>query len=897
MKRLVSVLALLALAACEKSQNHTYIAASGVVTPVGSQSSAGATFTLYGAKDLITGAAPTALAQSTVASDGSFSVANVDVENVSDAVVALTDGTDALFPTLSGLVNYGSGAAKVDLTGGRLFVVPRQTATALASALGKPELLSQGFVMGLVTDGVAPIAGATVKSGSALTLDVWYPSADLRSLSKTETSAAGLFLIPADPALLFLDVVAEKSGHAFATTLAPLKSGTISFAVILPSSAATPITVDVRGVVSPVGTRTVAGATVEALAPYDLATAPVLTGLSRATVSATDTFTLSSVDVTNVSQGLFARVTDDAGVVFPTISGITAWASEADADKQVTSPAHLFAVSQGLAQSLATALNRPEVLTQGFVMGVVTDGSTPVAGATINRVDGQALTVLYPSADFSSLSGTQTSASGLFVLPPDASLHLAAVKASKTGWSFAPSVLLPRPGACFFAAIVPAVAHPAITVDVAGLVTPIGVASAAGATVNVVSPYALQTQVAPAALGSATVGASNTFGLQALDVTNVSQALLSEVTSDGGVFYPTVSGLTAWASEADADKKGTATAHVFAVGNGLAQTLSAALNQPSLLTDGFVMGLVTDGSAPVAGATIARVDGQAVTVLYPSADLSSLSGTQTSANGLFVVPSTSGLNLVAITAVKTGWTFAPSVLLPHPGTCFFAAIVPAVAHAPLTVDVAGLVTAIGAASASGATVSAMGPVAFQSSTSPTLLGSGTVSGSNTFSLPGVVVTNVAQGLLGRVDDAAGAFFPTVSGITAWASEADADKQLTSAAHLFAVSKPLVTMVASALSQPQLLTDGFVMGMVTDGAVPVAGATIARADGTPLTVIYPNATFTGLSGTETSANGLFILLPDASLNLKPLVAVKAGSSFAPALAMQRPGTCYFVAFRP
>jgi hypothetical protein len=451
MKRLA--LAVLALAACGKAETRTSIDVSGVMTPIGRAAVSGTAFTLYGAQDLVSGSAPVMLGQGAVAADGSWSVAQVDVTAVSDAVIAVTAGTDALFPTLSGVVDYSSGGSKVSLDTGRLFVVPRAVATALTSAMGNPALLTRGFVMGLVTDGVAPIAGAKVKSASSLTLDVWYPSADLTTLSRVETSASGLFLVSADPALLFLELVAVKTGHSFATTLAPLKFGVCSFAVVLPSVPAAALSVDVSGLVTPIGASSAAGAVVQAIAPYDFATSAAPAALGSATVSQAGTFALAGVEVTNVSQGLLAKVSGDA--LFPTVSGITAWASEADADKKISGDAHLFAVSKVLAQTLAAGLNEPELLTAGFVMGLVTDGAAPVAGATLTRVDGKPLTVLYPNASFTSLSGTQTSANGLFFLLPDPALNLAPVLALKAGSSFAPGLLMLKPGVCFFVVLRP----------------------------------------------------------------------------------------------------------------------------------------------------------------------------------------------------------------------------------------------------------------------------------------------------------------------------------------------------------------------------------------------------------------------------------------------------------
>lgn len=448
-RRAFAAMCLLALSACGEVETAVTVALAGTVTPVGAAAVEGAALTLYGAKDLVVGEAPVALAQATVAADGSWAAAGVEVAQVSDAVVAVSAGTDALFPTLSGVVDYSAGQAKADLSTARLFLVPRPTAQAVAAALGRPELLERGFVMGLVTDGTRPLAGATVTAGSSLALEVVYPSPDFRSVTGTETSASGLFVVAADPALLFLDLEAHKAGHAFAATLAPLKHGMCSVAVLRPSEASPATRIDVSGVVTVLGAAVGAGAQVELLAPYDVASSSSLVALANGTGTVADggTFTVSQVDVTDISQGLLARVSG-AGL-FPTVSGVTAWASEADADKKGTTQAQVFALSRALAEGLSAGLGRPSLLDEGFIVGLVTDGAAGVSGATIARADGQPLTVLYPSPTFSSFAAASTSPSGLFVIPTTTGLEQVAIVASKGAGTFGPATLLPRPGVCF----------------------------------------------------------------------------------------------------------------------------------------------------------------------------------------------------------------------------------------------------------------------------------------------------------------------------------------------------------------------------------------------------------------------------------------------------------------
>ena len=86
-------------------------------------------------------------------------------------------------------------------------------------------------------------------------------------------------------------------------------------------------------------------------------------------------------------------------------------------------------------------------------MGLVTDGATGVSGATVARVDGKPLTVLYPSPTFTSFAGASTSPSGLFIIPSAAGLSQAAIVASQGATAYGPALLMPRPGVCFFSVL------------------------------------------------------------------------------------------------------------------------------------------------------------------------------------------------------------------------------------------------------------------------------------------------------------------------------------------------------------------------------------------------------------------------------------------------------------
>jgi hypothetical protein len=674
-RSLAALLFTLVAAGCARDTHQPVnVALRGGVTVLGASVSPVTELSFYPAKEFVTADASAPLAKASTDADGGWSVSQFDAAEVDGGLIATSAGSSELFPTLSGVVDW-SKHERVDVTDGALFVVARKTANQVTSLLGRRDLLEEGFVLGLATDGTRPLAGVKVVAGNRLNLPVYYLSPDLKSFEGAETSASGLFVVAPAPALLFLDLQAGKGGHTFDKFTVPLKDGFISVAPLKGTNDVVTPRVDLSGsVISLDGTSTT-GATFEAFEPLEIARKDAPKPLDGGVTTVLDggTFELRGVDVTNVSQGVLGKVSGDGH--FPTVSGLTAWKTEADADKVSTANAHIFSMSTQLAQNIANALSVTDLEVTGLVLGVVTDGSTPVAGATVSRPDGKPCVVVYPDADFTHFDGTTTSANGVFILGPGQDLAQVKLSAVKQGWTFATTMLLQPKGVAFFAAIVAEPAHSPITIDVAGLVSTTGAFSVAGASLSVLSPYTHLTTPALTPLATTTVSQTSTFSLPNLAVTNVSSGLLARVEDTAGTIYPTVSGLTAWASEADADKKGTTNAHVFAVPKALAIGLANGLGNPSLLTNGFVMGLVTDGAAGVSGATVALVGGGPLTVLYPDATFTGF-GASTSTSGLFIIPSAAGRRQLTLVATKGVVTFGPALALPKAGTCFFSALHP-----------------------------------------------------------------------------------------------------------------------------------------------------------------------------------------------------------------------------
>ena len=159
------------------------------------------------------------------------------------------------------------------------------------------------------------------------------------------------------------------------------------------------------------------------------------------------------------------------------------------------------------------------------------------------------------------------------------------------------------------------------------------------------------------------------------------------------------------------------------------------------------------------------------------------------------------------------------------------------------------------------------------------------------------VATVSLGLILLADDAgfdgaAGSYFPTISGIAGYSN--NDDKVCEEGAKAMAINNQL----QAGLDQiPGLdkTTVGYIIGAVVDAnRAPLAGATVARGDGVALTaVLYPNANFSDLTGTETSATGIYII--PTQLTLAPLIGVKTGYTWdlTTFKAATVPGAAYFV----
>jgi hypothetical protein len=197
---------------------------------------------------------------------------------------------------------------------------------------------------------------------------------------------------------------------------------------------------------------------VAALAPLTALSGDIATHVAETSADANGVFSFSCFDVANVSLGLIL-LADDAGYdgaagnYFPTISGIAGYTT--NDDKVCETGAKAMAINNQVQAGL-DQIPGLDKTTVGYIIGSVVDANrAPLAGATVTKGDGTALdAVLYPSADFSSMAGTETSATGIYIIPTQLSLtSLIGVKDGYT-WNNTTFKAATVPGAAYFVPLV-----------------------------------------------------------------------------------------------------------------------------------------------------------------------------------------------------------------------------------------------------------------------------------------------------------------------------------------------------------------------------------------------------------------------------------------------------------
>jgi hypothetical protein len=213
------------------------------------------------------------------------------------------------------------------------------------------------------------------------------------------------------------------------------------------------------------------------------------------------------------------------------------------------------------------------------------------------------------------------------------------------------------------------------------------------------------------------------------------------------------------------------------------------------------------------------------------------------------------------------------------------------------IDVAGVVISLDQTTAVEGTV-AVGIKPLDALTSPTPepIANAVVGDGGAFAWECMNAGPVALGLVILHDDAPEAtdnFYPTGTGVAGWA--VPADRVDITDATVFGISNTLRTGIETMTSR-DIDTVGLAMGIVINGTThaPVDGATVSRAGGGTLNVIYPTADFSGLeTDGNTSANGVYIITDTLTLT-SDITAEATGLTFAEDhQAATKPGFIYFL----
>jgi hypothetical protein len=198
-----------------------------------------------------------------------------------------------------------------------------------------------------------------------------------------------------------------------------------------------------------------------------------------------------------------------------------------------------------------------------------------------------------------------------------------------------------------------------------------------------------------------------------------------------------------------------------------------------------------------------------------------------------------------------------------------------------------------------------------------------------FSLSNVDISTLSLGLVGLISEPPGSDGGTDGGAghqwvstgTGIASEASVTQHIASKApltgtQLFAVSVPLENKLVdfvnavngnTAIAHGGLEARGFmigqVLGRISEGAAPVAGATVSiGTTASQMDIIYPNDTFSG-AGTSTNSSGVFLGIPHgptmvvASFTVTgPAGGVDGGTlTWAGGLAGSNPNSAFIIIF--
>lgn len=370
-----------------------------------------------------------------VMADGSWSIAGVDVSDITIAVVSLvTDApgttTQKLFPNGSGVVGApAAGSAWKDKTDATVFGLPLSRVQQLDAALklkdatgAAAKLGDLGFLYGWVVDSATrPVNCAKLTSGN-MTQTVYYPSATLSGATSGASGATawhGLFVVPSAGSP---DIYTAKAGTAFIAGSQAGSAPGLAFSSILAGATAyADPTVMLGGAILKHPAAWASPATPEPAADslvLTLVNATDDTATPATATSASGAFAMSAADVSKITA---VGAIETAGTGYTTTISPAFENRPCADDIAIKAFAVPSAVTSGLAAKLgfsgATALE-----TTGYVLGLVLDASgAPVAGATIiSASTGQPIAgTVYPkpATALGDNMSTDAGTGGMFVIP------------------------------------------------------------------------------------------------------------------------------------------------------------------------------------------------------------------------------------------------------------------------------------------------------------------------------------------------------------------------------------------------------------------------------------------------------------------------------------------------
>jgi hypothetical protein len=215
-----------------------------------------------------------------------------------------------------------------------------------------------------------------------------------------------------------------------------------------------------------------------------------------------------------------------------------------------------------------------------------------------------------------------------------------------------------------------------IYIDVDGTVMPLDMTTpVTGTFTGAISPLDALVNPSPTPIGSSSVSAVGAFSMVCMDVGPVVLGLVilhdDDPADPSNLFYPTGTMVRDWSTaEERVDVTGAA---VFAVSQSLAAAIMI-MASVDIDADGLAMGIVVDGTtgAPLDGAAIVRLGGDALDVVYPAPDFSGMeTDGNTSVSGVFIIAQPVLPLISDVTAVVPGYTFEQGSMATRAEFIFF----------------------------------------------------------------------------------------------------------------------------------------------------------------------------------------------------------------------------------